>query len=384
MSTYMLSYWKTEEIFMDGDEYFDRMIQDILLAKEYITIEMYMFNDDLLGKKIAAALIQAHQRGVKVQIMVDGVGSYEFFKKLYGIFKKKGIFIKMFNPLPFLHPYLGKVGFLRRFQLWGSRMVRLNKRNHRKIITLDQNVMYVGSFNFSADHTKLSLRKPWKDMGARVTGPNVKFAVLNFKRVWKLRDYYRYKKQFQETGVFHWKNSPLRLNQNLIRKRYFQKDILNRIESSTSHIWLATPYFIPRRKLIRALGRAAKRGVDVKILISHRSDIIFFRTLQFFYYPYLLKKGVKVVEYKETILHEKSFIIDDWVTVGTSNLNHRSLLHDLEVDLVVEDEKNRSMICDDFVRSCEGQMVIDEESLSHRNFQDKILGRLFFLFKYWF
>ena len=380
----MASYWKSEEIITDGDEYFDRLIEDILAAKEYITIEMYMFNDDLLGKKIAAALILAHQRGVKIQIMVDGVGSYDFFKKLHGIFKKKGIFVKMFNPLPFFHPYLGKVGFIRKLQLWGIRMVRLNKRNHRKIITIDQSIMYVGSFNFAAEHTKFSPNKPWKDMGARVSGPNVRFAVLNFKRIWKLRDYYRYKKQFQETGVFHWKNSPLRLNQNLIRKRFFQKDILKRIELASSKIWLATPYFIPRRKLIRALGRAAKRGVDVKILISHRSDIIFFRTLQLFYYPYLLKKGVKVVEYRDTILHEKSFIIDDWVTVGTSNLNHRSLLHDLEVDLAVENEKNKQFICDDFMKSCEGQLVIDEANLSQRTFKDRFLGRLFFLFKYWF
>jgi cardiolipin synthase len=380
----MLTYWDSEEVFFDGDQYFDRLIQDINEAKEYITIEMYMFNDDLLGKKITAALIMAHQRGVKVQIIVDGVGSYQFFKKLHGVFKKKKIFVKMFNPLPFLHPYFGKVGFLRRIELWFTRMLRLNKRDHRKIVTIDENILYTGSFNFTAEHTKFAYGTPWKDMGARVTGSNVKFAILNFKRVWKLRDYYRYKKHVKERNDLHWKISPLRLNQTIIRKRYFQKDLYRKIESSHKRIWLVTPYFIPERRLIRALGRAAYRGVDVQILLSQKTDILMFRTLQFFYYPYLLNKGVKVFQYKDTILHAKNFIVDDWMTVGSSNLNHRSILHDLEVDLVIQDDTNRQLILENFINSTQNQVEVTQEGLNHRSFKDKALARIFFLFKYWF
>lgn len=380
----MLQYWNTEEIFVDGDEYFDRLIKDIDQAQHYITVEMYIFNDDMLGRKLVAHLIGAHQRGVKVQIIVDGVGSYLFFDKLHGIFQKKGILVKMYNPLPFYHPFYGKLNFFRKLQIMSVRLWRLNKRDHRKIITIDNTIMYTGSFNITAEHTRYHTDKPWKDMGVRVTGDNVRFAVLNFKKNWKLRDYFRYKKQLKRTISLNWRNSPLRLNHTLFMKRFFYKNFLQRIHRAQSRIWLMTPYFIPKRRLIRALGKAAKRGVDVRILISSRTDVEFFRWLQYFYYPYLINKGVKVYQYTESVLHAKNYIIDDWTTVGSTNLNHRSFIHDLEVDLVIQKEENLKLVEQHYLTSLENQKDITQESLKQRPLWGRALSRLFFLFKYWF
>src|SRR6476661_2156162 len=111
-----MSYWESEELFFDGDQFFDRLIKDIEAAKETITVEMYIFNNDLLGKKMAAHLVAAQIRGVKVQIIVDGVGSYNFYEHLSGLFAKRGVTVKTYNPLPFLHPFYGNVNFLRKFQ----------------------------------------------------------------------------------------------------------------------------------------------------------------------------------------------------------------------------------------------------------------------------
>ncbi|WPU66079.1 phospholipase D-like domain-containing protein [Peredibacter starrii] len=380
----MSRYWKTEEVFFDGDEYFDRLMKDIDQAQHYITMEMYIFNDDMLGKKIVAHLINAHQRGVKVQIIVDGVGSYLFFDKLHGIFQKKGILVKMYNPLPFYHPYYGKLNFIRKLQIMSVRLVRLNKRNHRKIVTIDNTIMYTGSFNVTAEHTKYHTDKPWKDMGMRVTGDNVRFAVLNFKKNWKLRDYFRYKKQLKRTLNINWRQSPLRLNHTLFMKRYFYKNFLQKIHKSQNRIWLMTPYFIPKRRLIRALGKAARRGVDVRILISSRTDVEFFRWLQYFYYAYLINKGVKVYQYTDSVLHAKNYIIDDWMTIGSTNLNHRSFIHDLEVDLVVQDPENKKLVEEHFLSSLVDQKDITLEGLKQRPLWDRALSRLFFLFKYWF
>ena len=132
------------------------------------------------------------------------------------------------------------------------------------------------------------------------------------------------------------------------------------------------------------LGNAAQRGVDVRILISSKTDVKMFQTLQFFYYPYLTQKGVKIFHYVETILHAKTFIIDDWMTIGSSNLNHRSLLHDLEVDLSIQDPKNKEMMIEDFIQSTPPQVEITIEHLKQRTFFDKFLSRLSFVFKYWF
>lgn len=378
----MALFWKTEKLFLDGDEYFDALIEDIDKAKNYISVEMYIFNDDVIGKKIASHLNSAHQRGVKVQVIVDGIGSFNFLNKLSNFFLKKGLNVKIYNPLPFYHPYFGKLSVLKKMSILGARIWRLNRRDHRKIITIDQNILYVGSFNITVEHTKYHAEKPWKDMGVRVSGESVKYAVLNFKKVWKLRDYYRYKKQNKIN--INWRTHPLRLNQTIFMKRYFYKNFLKRIQNSQKKVWLMTPYFIPKRSLIRCLGKASQRGVDVRILISQKTDVNFFRWLQYFYYSYLLKKGVKVYQYTDSVLHAKNYIIDDFMTIGTTNLNHRSLIHDLEVDLIITDEHNIKTVEEHFLKSAISQKEITLEGLKHRPLWDRFLSRLFFLFKYWF
>lgn len=380
----MANYWDSEDIFLDGDHYFDQLIKDIDEARELITVEMYIFNDDSLGKELASHLIQAHQRGVKVQIIVDGIGSYTFHDRFYTLFKNAGIKTKLFHPLPFYHPIYGKLIFKQRLRIFFNRLGSLNQRNHRKIVTIDNRIMFVGSYNFTAEHTKYHDKKKWKDMGARVTGPNVQLAILNFKKIWGLRSYYQYKKKIPPQITKKLKDSPLRINFSLFMRRFYNKGLLTRINQAQERIWLMTPYFIPRRRLIRALGKAAQRGVDVRIMISSKSDVKIFQLLQFFYYPYLTSKGVRVFHYTETVLHAKNFIIDDWITIGSSNLNHRSILHDLEVDLAIQEQNNKKIITDDFINSTLTQEEITPEKLKQRSIFDKFLCRVLFLFKYWF
>jgi cardiolipin synthase len=380
----MHDFWTSEEIFFNGDHYFDRLIEDINSAVNEITVEMYIFNDDALGKKVAERLIAAQKRGVRVQIVVDGVGSYNFFDALHRILTAQGIQVKMYNPLPFYHPYYGGLTFIRKAQVLFIRVLRMNNRNHRKIITIDNRILYTGSFNITAEHTRFHSETAWKDMGVRVTGELVQFAVLNFKKVLKLREYYRYKKKLGTFRPPHWKQAPLRLNQTYLMKQYFYKDLLDRTKSANNRVWLMTPYFIPKSRLIKFLGKAAERGVDVQILISQKSDVPIFRTLQFFYYEYLLKKGVKIFQYTDSVLHAKNYIIDDWMTIGSTNLNHRSFLHDLEVDLIIQDGKNREMVTRHFIDSTKKENSITIEKLSRRPFWDRVLGRLYFVFKYWF
>jgi cardiolipin synthase A/B len=380
----MLKTWETEQVYFDGDHYFEALIKDIDQAQTAITVEMYIFNYDSLGRKLTTHLLSAQMRGVKIEIIVDGIGSYSFYEKLHGLFARRGIAVKMYNPLPFYHPFYGKLNIWQKMKIFGIRLSRLNIRNHRKIVTIDEKIMYVGSFNFTAEHTHFHQGKKWKDMGVRVSGEQVKFGVLNFKRIWKFKDYYHYKKKNRKIFKHKWKEFPLRLNHSLPMRRFLYKDLLRRIKRAQQRIWLTTPYFIPKRRLIRVLGNAAKRGVDVRLLISSKTDVRLFQTLQFFYYPYLIAKGVKIYQYTETVLHAKNYIIDDWTTIGTTNLNHRSFMHDLEVDLVIQDPTNVQLVDKNFLESLELLPKMTIETLKQRPFFDKLLARLFFLFKYWF
>ena len=380
----METFWQSEQILFDGDDFFDCLIRDIDEAKSYITVEVYIFRDDILGRKLAMHLIAAQERGVKVQIIVDGMGSHDFSEKLQLLFQRKNIQVKVFNPLPFYHPFYGELTYLRKIQVMFARLIRINKRNHRKIITIDQRIMYTGSFNFTAEHTRFHHDKKWKDMGVRVSGEQVVYGVLNFKKNWKLRDYYRYKKHARRVQIPHWRHSPLRLNQTVFMRRYFYKNLLSRINKAEKIIWLTTPYFIPKRKFIKLLGKAAERGVDTRLLVSFKSDVKLFRTLQYFYYGSLIKKGVKIYHYTDTVLHAKNYIIDDWITIGSSNLNHRSLLHDLEVDLIIQDDVNKELIKKKFIESTSEKNSISIEDLNRRPFFDRFLSRLLFTFKYWF
>ncbi len=376
--------WSSEQLFFDGDEYFESLLRDIDEARSSITVEMYIFNDDLLGKKVAAHLITAHQRGVRVQILVDGIGSWGFFERLFGVFQKRGVEVKVYNPLPFYHPHFEKVRGLRKLSVIGARLWRLNRRNHRKIIIIDEHILYTGSFNLTAEHTRLHFEPSWKDMGVRVTGDHVRFGVLNFLKLWRTRDFYRYRRQQRSHLTANWRSSPLRLNQTIIRRRFFYTDFLQRIGEARNRIWLMTPYFIPKRRLIRVLVRAAERGVDVRLLISQRTDVKFFAWLQYFYYGYLIKKGVKVYQYTASVLHAKNYIIDDFMTIGSTNLNHRSFIHDLEIDLAIVNDDNKAIIAAHFLESTQTQQTVTLEDLRKRPLKDRFLARLFFLFKYWF
>lgn len=374
-------HWDSEKLFFDGDDYFNQLILDIQSATDLITIEMYIFSNDELGNSICNELIRAKARGVKIQILIDGVGSFDFDADSL---KRQGIQIKFYHPLPFYHPYYGKMNWRKKIQSLLRRISNLNRRDHRKIITIDSKIMYLGSFNITAEHTHWHKEEKWKDMGVRVEGAKVQHAVLHFKRLWGLKEFYQYRKKLK---INFWKKarfSPMRLNYSLFVRQILYLDLLKRIGKAKRRIWIMTPYFIPQSNFIRKLAQAAKKGTDVRLMISAKTDVSIFKTLRFFYYPYLIRKGVKIYHFDSTILHAKNLIIDDWMTIGSSNLNHRSLLHDLEVDLVIQSQENKQLVSSNFLQELGSMSPVTTEDLKKRSLFDKFLSRLLFLFRYWF
>lgn len=375
--------WETEKLFFDGDDYFESMMTDMDNATQSVTMEMYIFEQDPIGEIFVNKFIALKRRGIRVQLIVDGVGSYHFFDRYYGLLLEHGIEVKMYNPLPFYHPQFGNLSFFQKLKLLGIRLWHINKRNHRKITIIDEKILYTGSYNITADHSSKYNKVAWLDAGVRLTGDAVKFAVLHFKRVWKIKDYFRYKKTLKKQYKLNWKRMPLRLNSSVRMRIFLSRDLKQKIKTATSRIWITTPYFIPTRSFIKELARAARRGVDVRLLISAKTDVKLFNFLQYFYYPYLLKNGVKVFRYTPRVLHAKNYILDDWMILGTTNLNHRSLIHDLEVDTIIGEHDNKLKLAQHFQDECAHQPALTKEELKKESLLTRFITSIIFIFRYW-
>lgn len=386
----MQSKWDDEHIIFDGDEYFSELIQAIEQAKESVDLETYIFNPDVLGRRVDTALTQAARRGVKVRLLVDGVGAAAWIEKRSPDLGTFGVQVRIFHPvriasafLRFLwnRGYWSQPPERRRF-LW-----RVNRRTHRKLCIIDGQTAWVGSLNISALHCKShSGPHAWRDTAARVSGEPVRDLIFGFEHAW-IRSH-------TPNGKRHWAeswtrrlspraklHSPLvRLNYTARMRRRNLREFLVRLQTARSRIWITTPYLAPTPAVLRALIRAARNGADVRILHPRKSDVFFMPWVASVYYRPLLKSGVRIFEYLPRFLHAKSVLIDDWATVGTSNMNRRSLLHDLEVDVVLSHESSKKILEQEFLTDLRSSEEIHSASQGLTGW----LGRLItYFFKDW-
>lgn len=313
-------------------------------------MEAYIFENDIVGVQVAQALLECSSRGVCVRLLVDGFGSYSFASTLGLTLGAGGVLIREYHPLPWNfsrlwddiagHSFLGKFSYL---------VSRVNKRNHRKLVIIDGQRAWVGSVNIAASHlSKAHGGSGWIDTAACVEGAPVGILRDAFENLWMRRR----PKKIGHLSDFV--SLPVRLNDLRIKRRALYRDLLRRIRQAKERVWIANSYFVPERRLLYALSYAASRGVDVRVMVPAKADVFFIPWFSAQFYDHLLSSGVKVFEYQDGVLHTKTMLIDSWVLVGSSNLNHRSLLHDLEVDLVLSQPDSRQTIEDQFA-SCFGK-----------------------------
>lgn len=330
--------WSHIRIFHSGDEYYHNLVQDIRQAQRSVTIESYIFALDKLTETILEELARARERGCQIKLIVDGFGSYQHIPQLNKRCSERGIELRVFHPFPY--PLLWARKLVSNFSSGTAFFLRhMNRRTHRKITIIDEKRVYLGSFNFTQDHCEsLVGSKAWRDTGVSVEGPPVEQLVLAFQ-ISYLRTYIK--------GLLNWvgrwkiKHDPyqnlLRLNTTQKMRRRIYKDLLKRISRAQSRIYLTTAYFLPKRPLLRVLLKAARRGVDVKLLIPGKSDVPMVKWAAFSIMRFLMQKRIPIYEYQKSILHAKTMIIDNEVFIGSYNLNHRSFLHDLEVEVILND-----------------------------------------------
>lgn len=326
---------RCEQIFASGESHYQAILQDIAEAEKSIDFETYIFSNDEAGQQIVTALIAAIQRGVRVRVIVDGVGSPYWGFGLARKIENAGGETKIYNPYPW-QIWNWQRSTRRHWWLikWIFFMFEINSRNHRKTVIIDNNIAYIGSFNVHKCHLPREQGGlGWRDTSVRISETDLSDLNEAFDTTWNhhtIRE--RLREAFQCLG----KNPRFRLNTTRLRRRILFKNLLRRLRVCQQRIWITSAYFIPSNALLRRLKEASRRGVDVRLLLPQRSDVRVVDWASRTYYCGLLKAGVRIFEYSPSVLHAKSIIIDNWMVVGSTNLNSRSLIHDLEIDAEIQ------------------------------------------------
>jgi cardiolipin synthase len=357
-----------ETVFSDGSQYFTSLLQDMATSVTSIDLETYIFNLDFVGLRVLDQLLAAGRRGVRVRLMLDGAGSSDWNSSATEQLRQANVQVKIFRPLPWnirqwerAQPHLH---WLTKFQ---QLLASMSRRNHRKLCLIDGNLAWVGSFNISKEHLpKTQGGKGWRDTAVRLEGFNLDELQHVFNSAW-FDDAVKISRRILSISHF-------RLNH--IRRRKLRRDLLNRISCCQSRLWITNAYFVPDASFLRYLKKAARQGIDVRILLPGTSDVFFIPWATAVYYKNLLKSGVRIFEYTQSVLHAKIMIIDDWITVGSSNLDYRSLFRNLEVDVVLNLPASKDAIREQFLDDLDHSQEIFIQDYPHRPWWKRFIGRI--------
>lgn len=320
-------------LLLDGPATYQAMFTAILAAKDHINLETYILDDDEVGQRFAQALIDKQQQGVQVNLIHDSVGTLgtpaTFFKRL----TDSGIQVLEFNPI---NPLTARKGW------------ELNQRDHRKLLIVDGSIAILGGINISSVYSGGSFGKikhshpngatAWRDTDLQLQGPVVAELQKLFLATWVSQ-------KGAPLATRNYFPKPQTFGRQVVRAIGSEPDepfsliyatLLSAIGSAETSVYLTNAYFVPDPQLLAALEHAAKRGVDVQLILPSKSDswLVFHAGRS--YYTRLLRAGVKIFERHGVILHAKTALIDGvWATVGSTNLDWRSFLHNYELNAVV-------------------------------------------------
>ncbi len=304
-----------------GEAKFEDLLKELKKAEKYIFLEYFILYKGIMWDAILEVLKQKAKEGVEVRVMYDGMCAIlELPYKYPAELKKYGIQAKMFSPImPFLS-------------------TNQNNRDHRKIVVIDGKVAFTGGVNLADEYINAKvLYGHWKDVAVKITGDAVRSFVIMFLQMWgmsesKREEYEKYLPEItceeEKKGcgiVIPYGETPTDTNETA--KNVYQSIFQN----ATEYVHIMSPYFIVEREFLDHMRLAADRGVEVAMILPHIPDkrIVYYIARTF--YPELLDAGIKVYEYEPGFIHAKVFVSDDiCATVGTINLDYRSLYHHFE------------------------------------------------------
>jgi cardiolipin synthase A/B len=359
------------KLLRNGAETFPAWLDAIDAAQVRISIEMYIFNDDAIGRRFAEHLARAAQRGVAVRLMYDFVGCRatpdEFFQRMRGF----GVHVIAYH----------------KYRFWRPRLWSLIRRNHRKTLVCDGRIAFTGGLNIANDWVSLADGGgDWHDAVIQVEGPAVTRIEAVFLRTWNRRAPRRLRLDpaglaqpgpAGETALSVISNSEL-------RERFaIRRAALHAIRECRQRLYLANPYFVPDRGILRALQRAARRGADVRLLLPMASDSVVLDLAARAMFEPLLAASVRIFR-SRFVIHTKVLAVDDvFVSIGSYNFDHRSLAYNLEMVVNVIDRDYSAAVVsmlDVDMAACE---ELTREGFARRSWFARLLERLAYSLRQW-
>ena len=312
----------------NGDQYYPAVFAAIEKAQSRVLLETFIWFEDSVGRKLHDVILRAAQRGVHIEVLLDGYGSPDLSDDFVGELTAAGVVFRYYDPRP---PLLG---------------MRTNvfRRMHRKIVVVDEQVAFVGGINYSAEHMSDYGPEAKQDYAVQVEGPVVQdilqFVVENLpgkaaaRRWWKRRHRAEENtKPGEAQALFVWRD-------NEEHRDDIERHYLKMLTNARREVIIANAYFFPGYRLLHAMRNAARRGVKVKLIVQGEPDMPIVTVGARLLYNYLVKGGVEIYEYRRRPLHGKVALMDDhWVTVGSSNLDPLSLSLNLEANLIIHDRQ---------------------------------------------
>jgi cardiolipin synthase len=322
LGIYPFRYNNQLELLQSGNSFFEKLSELIKNATSEIHFQMYIFEPDETGKIIADLLIKGAKRGVKIYVVLDAYGSKNFNKIWQKNFTDIGIEIYFYSPIKF------------------GNYLNMGMRLHHKIICVDGQFALVGGINISDNYSDYNHQTPWLDFALLAQGKVVSDLVQICKQTLRTVSNYTKSKTKQEVQKEHNPIITRVLQNNWVQAKFgITHQYKQQIRKSNNEIILIASYFIPSLALKRLLKNAAKRGVNVKIVLSSFSDVSIVKYATEYFYNDMLKAGINIYEWKKSVLHAKVGLRDsEWLSVGSYNLNHLSDFGSIECNLEISDE----------------------------------------------
>jgi len=353
-----------------GAETFPAMLDAIASARRTIHFETYIIQDDRTGQRFSDALIERARAGVAVRLVYDAVGALELGAGFVARLREAGVEVVEYRPIA---PWRRRWGWLR--------------RDHRKIVVVDDEVAFTGGINIADDYADAADGgKGWHDIHCQVRGPIVLDLSRSFRRVWLREGGAVYPAPPRPEAMLAEGPVVGRMldNSERRRRRVFRRAYVRAINAARESVYLENAYFLPDRGVRAALYRAVRRGVDVAVIVPGNSDVKAIEFAGLYVYRRLTRRGVRILSWRGPMMHAKTAVVDGaWSTIGSYNLDHVSLHQNLEVTVEVLDTAHGQVMVDQFQRDAARCDAFDPELWQRLPWWKKALAALAFRFRRW-
>ncbi len=368
-------------LLQDGPATYQVMFAAIRNAKDHINLETYIFEADEVGIRFADALIEKQMQGVPVSLIYDSVGALNTPKAFFKRLTDSGIKVLEFNPI---NPLTARKDW------------EVNQRDHRKLLIVDGQTAFLGGINISSVYSGGSFSSrsrqrpaggpPWRDTHLQVEGPVVGEFQKLFIATWE-------KQKGETLEPRNYFPQPRNRGNEVVRAIGSSPDdpysliyatLISAIGNAETAVYLTNAYFVPDPQLLATLKAAVQRGVDVKIILPGNTDSWLVFHAGRAYYAELLEAGIKIYERHDALLHSKTAIIDGvWSTVGSTNLDWRSFLHNDEVNAVILGQAFGAQMQTMFEADLAASTLITPEQWGQRSLGNRLKEQAARLWEYW-